>query len=255
MSSDSGVGVTVKHYDGTTVYNIILGLMAGEQTVTADGMAHGFESHAMEHVINYFRSLLSTVKISAVFPKEIYDETGQIAGSLDLPYIAVRGYMGASREVGVGGIVWEDVDGVVYAFNQVMMLEFDVFATDMMKVTQIANQIMMKLQWQKRTGGYLWQRGFQNFETVQSDAGRGFRYDTPWDFKMQHQYADLFHTRLIVRTKFDVVWKDNTATRGIISRIVFGQTEDIPFSTFIGSPLPNIYLEEMLLGWHGNIFP
>lgn len=253
MSLNSGVGITVKHFDGENVYNIILGLMDADRTVTQDGMLFGYKAHAIDHVITFFKSVFpSTVKLSSVFPQEVFDEQGQISGSLKLPYVSVGGSRGPSKEVGVGGMLWEDSQAVYYAFNQTMYFMFDIFDKTMMKVDQIADHISLQLQKQKRFGGELWRKGFQNFEIIQSDPARGFRYDTAWDFRMQHQYADLFHTRLTIRTTFDVVWADKTGYAGVISMIVFQQTVDIPWSTSIGSTLAHLILEDQYFDWHYN---
>lgn len=251
LSLDSGVGITVKHKSGDQVYNIVLGLMKADRDATQDGMLFGYKSHAVDHIITFFNSVFgSTVNMSSIFPQEVYDSEGQISGNLQLPYVAVRGSRGPSREVGVGGMLWEDTQAVYYAFNQTMYFEFDIFATKMMKADQIADHISLQVQKQKRFGGELWQKGFQNFEIIQSEPARGFRYDTAWDFKMQHQYADLFHTRLTIRTAFDVVWADKTGYEGVISMIVFQQTEDIEWSTVIGSTMAHLILEDAFFGWH-----
>lgn len=253
MSLSSGVGVRVDHFDGETVREIIIGLMEGDQTYTLDGMPLSYEAHAVEHIKNYLESVFpTTVKISHIFPREVYDENGEILGDLQLPYVAIRVNKGPSKEVGIGGILWDGKEGTVLGFNQIMYIEFDIFDTNMMKVAQIGDHISSQLQWQKRIGGVLWEKGFQNFETVQSESARGFRYDTAWDFRMQHQYADLFHTRMTVRTRFDVVWLNKLDSRGVISMIVFGQTDDLPFSTFIGASLGYLRLEELYYGWHGK---
>lgn len=253
LSLNSGVGVTVKHFDGENVYNIILGLMAADRDVTDDGLSFGYKSHAIDHVITFFRSVFpSSVKFSSIFPKEIYDDQGQISGSLKLPFVAIRAARGPSKEVGIGGMLWEDSQAVYYAFNQTMYFEFDILDRKMMKVDQVADHISLQLQKQKRFGGELWRKGFQNFEIMQSEPARGFRYDTAWDFRMQHQYVDLFHTRLVVRTMFDVVWADKTGHDGVISMIVFQQTVDIPWSTSIGSTLAHLILEDQFFDWHHN---
>ena len=253
MALNSGVGITVKQVSEDSVYNIILGLMAADRDVTQDGMPFGYKSHAVDHIVTYFKSIFPTsVQMSSIFPQEVYDSQGNISGNLQLPYVAVRGARGPSREVGVGGMLWEDNEAVYYGFNQTMYFEFDIFATKMMKVDQIADHISLELQKQKRMGGELWQKGFQNFEIIQSEPARGFRFDTAWDFRMQHQYADLFHTRLTVRTTFDVVWVDKTGYEGVISRIVFQQTEDLPWSTLVGSTLAHLILEDTFFDWHHN---
>jgi len=253
MSLHSGVGTKVAHSDGTTVYDILYGLANGSQTVTIDGLPFGPESHALEHIINFFRSILpSTITLSNVFPREVYDSEGNILGNLKLPYVAIRGMKGPSREVGVGGVLADPPEGVVMAYNQIMYFEFDIFHTTNMKVTQIVDQIILQLQKQKRYGGILHAQGFQDFIVVESESNRGFRYDTAWDYKMQHQYTELFHTRLTVRTMFDVAWLDRSASEGIISMIVFSQTVDIPFETFIGASLEYLRLEELYWDWHGG---
>ena len=250
-SQNSGVGITVKHTGSSGVYNIILGLMNADRTVTKDGMLFGHKSHALDHIITFFKSYFGdTVNMSSIFPSEVYDEQGNIAGSLQLPYVSVRTMRGSSREVGVGGLLWETTEGTVYAFNQTLYVEFDIFSKVMMKVEQIADHISLQLQKQKRMGGVLWNKGFQNFEIMQSDTGRGFRYDTAFDFRMQHQYVDLFYTRLLVRTMFDVVWIDKTTSKGVISQIIFKQTIDYPWETVIGSTLAHLILEDTYFDWH-----
>lgn len=250
LSQNSGVGITVKHTGSDGVYNIILGLMNADRTVTKDGILFGYKSHALDHIITFFKSYFGdTVNISSIFPSEVYDEQGNVMGGLQLPYVAVRTMRGPSREVGVGGFLWETNEGTVYAFNQVLYVEFDIFSKVVMKIEQIADHISLQLQKQKRVGGELWNKGFQNFEIIQSDTGRGFRYDTAWDFKMQHQYVDLFHTRLMIRTMFDVVWIDKTTSQGIISQIIFKQTTDYPWETIIGSTLAHLILEDKFFGW------
>lgn len=253
MSLHSGVGTKVRHSSGDNVYNILLGLAQGNQTVTLDGLPFGPESHALEHIVTLLRSILpDSIEVSSVFPSEVYDDDGNISGNLKLPYVAIRSMKGATREVGIGGVLANPPEGLVLAYNQTMYFEFDVFHTTNMKVAQIVDQITLQLQKQKRVGGELYRKGFQDFIVVGSESNRGFRYDTAWDYKMQHQYTELFHTRLSVKTMFDVAWLDKSTSQGIISMIVLSSTTDIPFETFVGASLEYLRLEELYWDWHGN---
>ena len=250
----SGVGTYVSHFDGTTVRQILLGLMQGENLVTEDGMPFSHVSTAKEHVITFLRSILpSTVKITAIFPSFTFDQSGNLVGDVQLPHVAVKAIKGGIKEVGVGRRLWETPDGFVHAFTQILYLEFDVFGRTDMKIDQVVDQIELQLQIEKSTGGVLWSKGFQNFMTMSSDPARGFRYDTAWDFKMQHQYAEMFHSRLSVRTSFDVTWIVRPQFGGVISQIIFSQTEDIPWETIIGSSLGYLLLEDMFFGMHNGI--
>jgi len=254
MGMISGVGVASKHADGTTVRDVIIGLVEGDYYATKDGLVYGYTSHAKEHVITFLRSVIpSTVTISAVFPQFNYDDQGNIIGNIPTPYVAVKGVKGPCKEVGVGRILWEDPEGMVYGFNQTMYLEFDVFGTSDMKIDQVVDQIALQLQKEKSTGGELWLKGFQDFKTTSSDPARGFRYDTAWDFRMQHQYAELWHARLTVRTAFDVAWIDKTSFYGTISQIIFGQTVDIPWEAVIGNSMAYLALEATYFGLHSHL--
>jgi len=122
-----------------------------------------------------------------------------------------------------------------------------------MKIDQVVDQIELQIQIAKSTGGTLWQKGFQNFMTLSSDPARGFRYDTPWDFRMQHQYSEVFYSRLTIRTSFDVTWVVKPQFGGIISQIIFEQTQDIPWETVIGASLGYLLLEDMFFGMHDGI--
>lgn len=251
---NSGVGVTVKHVDVDDIRTILLGLAEGEELYTKDGMPFAYMSHAKEHIITYMRSILpSTVSISGIFPDFVFDENGNLAGDLQLPYVAVKISRGPMLEVGVGRMLWDSSEGEVLGFRQICYVEFDVFGINDMKIDQVVDQIELQLQIAKGPGGYLFQKGFQNFMTRASEHARGFRYDTAWDFKMQHQYAKLFHARLIVSTSFDVTWINKLSYQGVISQIIFGQTEDIPWSMIIGSSLAYLRLEQIHWNWHGGI--
>ncbi len=250
---NSGVGIKVSHVDGETVRSILLGLAEGGQGFTKDGMPYAFMSHAKEHIITHLRSILpDTVKISGMFPHFTFDVNGNLTGDLQLPHVAVKISRGPMLEVGVGRLLWDGPEGTVYGFRQIAYVEFDIFGRSDMKIDQIADQIELQLQMSKSTGGELWQKGFQNFTTRASEHGRGFRYDTAWDFRMQHQYSFLFHARLVVSTSFDVAWIDKTFYQGVISQIIFGQTVDIPWEIVLGSSLAYLRLEEIHWGWHGG---
>ena len=250
---NSGVGTKVKHVYDDNVRDILLGLAKGGNLYTKDGMPLAFMSHAKEHIITFIRSVFPEgVQISGMFPHFTFDENGNLTGELQLPYVAVKISRGPMREVGIGRLLWDGVEGTVYGFNQVCYIEFDIFGRSDMKIDQIADQIELQLQMEKGTGGELWQKGFQNFMTRASEHGRGFRYDTAWDFRMQHQYSFLFHARLVISTSFDVAWVDKIGSYGVISQIIFGQTVDIPWETIIGSSLAYLRLEELYWGWHGE---
>lgn len=250
----SGVGVKVKHFDGDTVRDILIGLARGSTPYTEDGMPFAYMAAAKEHIITHLRSILpDSVRISTIFPHFTFDSNGNLTGELQLPYVAVKISRGPMREVGVGRMLWDDHVGTVYGFNQIAYVEFDVFGKSDMKIDQIVDQIELQLQMEKSTGGELWQKGFQNFMTLTSEHARGFRYDTAWDFKMQHQYSFLFYARLVVRVSFDVAWIDKTSSQGVISQILFGQTVDIPWSTVIGMSLAYLRLEEIHWNWHSGI--
>lgn len=249
----SGVGVIVKHVDGEDVRNILLGLAAGENLYTKDGMPFAYMSHAKEHIISFIRSMLpDSVQISGIFPNFVFDDQGNLTGDLQLPYVAVKISRGAMLESGVGRMIYDSSEGTVYGYRQMVYVEFDVFGKSDMKIDQVMDQIELQLQINKGPGGYLFQKGFQNFMTQASEHARGFRYDTAWDFKMQHQYSSLFHGRLIIRSSFDVTWIDKLSYQGVISQIIFGQTEDIPWSMIIGTSLAHLRLEEIHWGWHGG---
>lgn len=249
----SGVGVIVKHVTGEDVRNILLGLAEGDNKYTEDGMPFGYISHAKEHIITFIRSKLpATIQISGVFPEFVFDSDGNLAGDLQLPYVAVKISRGPMREVGVGRMLSDGPEGTVYGYRQMVYVEFNVFGMVDMKIDQVVDQIELQIQIAKGPGGYLFQKGFQNFMTRASEHARGFRYDTAWDFKMQHQYAKLFHARLLVDSSFDVTWIDKLSSYGIISQIVFGQTVDIPWSMIVGMSKAYLRLEEIYWKWHGR---
>ena len=249
----SGVGVTVKHVSGEEVRNILFGLAEGGNLYTKDGMPYAYMSHAKEHLTTFLRSILpATVSVTGIFPNFAFDSDGNVAGDLQLPYVAIKISRSAMREVGVGRLLYDGVDGEVLGFRQMATIEFDVFGTADMKIDQIVDQIELQIQIAKGPGGYLFQKGFQNFMTRASEHARGFRYDTAWDFKMQHQYADLFHARLLISTSFDVTWINKLFYQGVITQIILGQTEDIPWSIIVGSSLAYLRLEEINWDWHGG---
>jgi len=249
----SGVGIKVKHVSEDDVRNILLGLATGGNMYTSDGMPFAYMSHAKEHIITFIRSIVpSSVSISGIFPNFVFDSDGNLSGDLQLPYVAVKISRGPMLEVGVGRMLYDGTEGTVYGYRQMAYVEFDVFGKSDMKIDQVMDQIELQLQINKGSGGYLFQKGFQNFMTRASEHARGFRYDTAWDFKMQHQYSSLFHGRLIVSTSFDVAWIDKLSYQGVISQIIFGQTEDIPWSVIIGTSLDYLRLEEIHWGWHGG---
>lgn len=251
---NSGVGTYVSHFDGTTVRQILLGLMEGENLVTKDGMPFSHVSTAKEHLIAFLRTFLpSTVNVTAIFPAFSFDTDGNMVGEVQLPHVSLKAIKGGIKEVGIGRRLWETPDGFVYGFNQVLYLEFNIFGRTDMKIDQIVDQIELQIQIAKSTGGALWLKGFQNFMTLSSDPARGFRYDTPWDFRMQHQYAEVFYARLTIRTSFDVTWVVRPQFGGVISQIIFEQTEDIPWETVIGSSLAYLRLEELFFDLHGGV--
>jgi hypothetical protein len=250
----SGTGIIVKHPDGKgNVFNILLGLMTADPEFSADGVVYGFASHAKTHLVNLIESVLpESVRVSAMFPQFTFDDNGNLSGEAELPYIVIQGIMGPSQEIGVGRILFDTPGGEVLAFNQTMYFKFDIFGRSTMKVDQILQQIIMLIQTEKSTNGYLWKRGFQNWVVENSDPGRGFRYDTAWDFRMQHQYASLFYSSLTLQTRFDVAWVDKTSFNGTIQQIIFQQTQDIPWSMIIGASMEYLRLEEIYWGWHGG---
>lgn len=257
MSMKSGIDVRATLGSGTDSREYIFGLMADrDRLFTCDGMPHGFVSTGLGHVVKFVKSFLPTgATVSASFPEFVADESGTIVKEATLPYVAVKGILGLSKEVGIGGKIAETPTGYVYSFNQVMYFEFDIFGKRNMKIDQITEQIALQFQIAKRCGGTLWEKGFQNFRVVSSDPARGFRFDLAWDFRMQHQYADMLHSRVTIRSSFDVVWHDTSEVNGIISMIVFGQTEDIPWSTTIGSQMGWLTLERREWNWFGGTVP
>lgn len=253
-SAKSGVGIIAKHSTGTDVYAIQLGLQHISDQYTEDGMPFGFMSVALNHLVAFIAGFMpDTVKISATFPRFVLDDNGNIVETIHSPYISVKGNLGPSRELGMGRLLWETPDGYVKGFNQIVYFEVDVFDKTIMKCDQIADQVALQTQIEKGVGGILHRLGFQNFRIISSEAARAFRFDYPWDFRQMHQYVRLFHTRLILRTEFDVVWEDRSEVRGVISQIVMGQTVDIPYSTVLGSSLGYLRLEENYWGFHSGI--
>ena len=158
MSMHSGVGITVKHPDGMgDVFNIFLGLLKTDPEFSKDGITYGFTAHAKTHLVNLIESIFpSSVTISGMFPQFTFDENGNLTGDAQLPYVAVRGIMGPSQEVGVGRMLYDTPEGEVLAFNQTMIYEFHVFGRSTMKVDQIVDQLITLIQTQKSTNGYIW---------------------------------------------------------------------------------------------------
>lgn len=252
----SGVGIVKKHVYGTDqIRNIMFGLMSIADMYTDDGMPMGFLAVVNTHVIEHLTSVFpSTVKVSVQFPDFPVNEDGERTGQMKVPHVTVKIGMGTSRELGVGRMLWDSNEGEVKGFNQIAYLEFSIWDRTTMKCDQLTAQIALQLQIAKGEGKELHGKGFQNFRTVRSEQARAFRYGMPYDFKMLHQTSELFHSRLTVRTQFDVVWEDKSDIEGVISQIVMGSTVEIPISVILGSSLAYLRLEQINLGWHGG-FP
>lgn len=242
----------------STVLNWPQGLTETIEPVSSLKIRNTYINIVAEQIIKFLsdraaeQGFSNDVNISALYPEYPAGNDAEILAENIIPSIIVTVRLGSMREIGVGRVSRQSLNGTAYAFQQTVIIEFDCHGGEPNMADTLTGWVAEEIQ--KHKIDELQQKGFINFIQLGSRAAKGFDFAMPWDWDVRYFPLRMFRHLLYMETSFEVTWVPKPTAEGIITQILFEDTTEIDLNMVLGMTLEYLLAEELYLKWH-NVFP